>query len=147
VGEHGLDFGNTDVASISGTKYNDNNGDGYLAALGEPGIPGWVVYLDMNDNGVLDPCCDISTITDANGDYTFPNLQPGTYIVREVLKDGWIQTATGVAVPPPLPPPPVDELGLAADLSTPIIVTVGASIDAVDNDFLNVEECTISGVQ
>ena len=33
-----------------------------------------------------------STTTDANGDYAFDSLFPGTFIVEEVLQSGWNQT-------------------------------------------------------
>ena len=77
----------------------------------ESGVSGVTMYLDDNDNGQLD-------WTDADGDgvwdagegerwtvtqsddpatpnvnetgyYQFDNLAPGTYIVREVMRDGW----------------------------------------------------------
>ncbi len=34
-----------------------------------------------------------STLTDENGQYIFEDLQPGTYVIGEVLQPGWIQTA------------------------------------------------------
>ena len=36
-------------------------------------------------------------MTDANGEYAFPDLEPGSYIVCEVAQEGWEQTfpATG----------------------------------------------------
>jgi subtilisin-like proprotein convertase family protein len=45
-------FGNR-RASISGQKWNDKNGNG-IKDLGEPGLPGWVVFLDDNGNGAFD---------------------------------------------------------------------------------------------
>ncbi len=32
---------------------------------------------------------ELSTVTSANGAYSFTNMTPDTYIVREVLKSGW----------------------------------------------------------
>jgi hypothetical protein len=69
------------TGSISGMKYNDLNRNGKKDA-GEPGLPGWTIRL-INGNTV------VTTTTDANGNYTFPNLTPGTYKVREVHKNGW----------------------------------------------------------
>jgi subtilisin-like proprotein convertase family protein len=39
--------------SISGQKWNDENGDGVKDPT-ESGIPGWTIFFDDNDNGVLD---------------------------------------------------------------------------------------------
>src|SRR5208337_4929048 len=58
----------------------------------EPFLAGWTIYLDANGNGRLEPG-DISTTTDANGNFSFPNLLPGTYTVAEVPQAGWNQTA------------------------------------------------------
>ncbi|MCC7474806.1 MAG: proprotein convertase P-domain-containing protein [Pirellulales bacterium] len=55
----GIDFGNTQGAVapeqglIAGQKWNDLNGDG-LKDGGEPGLPGWVIYIDQNNNGQFD---------------------------------------------------------------------------------------------
>ncbi len=58
----------------------------------ETGIPDQTVYLDQNQNGGLDPG-EISTTTDAGGNYSFPNLPPGTYTVAVIPQPGWVQTA------------------------------------------------------
>ncbi|MEQ9670220.1 S8 family serine peptidase [Coleofasciculus sp. G2-EDA-02] len=81
-------------AEISGSKWNDLNGDGKQDA-NEPGLAGWTIYLDNNQNGQLDPG-ETSTKTDINGDYTFTNLNPGSYTVAEVLRPGWKQTFPSV---------------------------------------------------
>jgi RHS repeat-associated protein len=57
----------------------------------EPGLANRVVYLDLNHDGHLDPG-DPFTTTDANGQYSFGNLAPGTYTVAEVGQPGWRQT-------------------------------------------------------
>jgi hypothetical protein len=76
---------------ISGTKYEDLNGDVTKDDF-DPGLPGWTIYLDDNNNGVLDEG-EISNVTDANGKYLFERLTSSTYIVREVPQTGWTQTA------------------------------------------------------
>lgn len=78
-------------AEIRGVKFNDFNANG-LKDGGDTGLPGWIIYLDANDNGLFDSE-EIFTITDENGEYSFTNLVQGTYHVREVLKDVWMQTA------------------------------------------------------
>ena len=94
----GVNFGNrldTVPGSISGTKYNDVNGNGIVNS-GDAGLSGWTIFLDTNNNGLLD-AGEASTTTDANGNYTFSNLSTGTYIVREVQKSGWTRTSTNPA--------------------------------------------------
>jgi len=61
------------------------------------GLLGWVVYLDSNGNGTLDDG-EVRTMTDAKGHYAFTNLVTGlgdlsTYVVREVVQDGYTQTS------------------------------------------------------
>jgi hypothetical protein len=72
----------------------DDAGGSFLEvanARPEPGLAGWVIYLDQNDNGARDPG-ERFTTTDANGDYAFGGLAPGSYIVREELREGWQHT-------------------------------------------------------
>lgn len=58
------------------------------------GLPGWTIYLDSNDNNVLDSD-ETSTVTDAAGYYEFTGLESGTYNVREVILPGWTQIVPG----------------------------------------------------
>lgn len=89
------DFGNFQLGSISGQKFNDLDNDGAKDA-GESGLSGWTIWLDKNNNNVLD-AGDLSTTTDSNGNYTFSNLTVGTYYgnsygVKEVQQTNWTQT-------------------------------------------------------
>lgn len=98
-----LDFGNRHVeqrpAVISGRKYADRNDNGEWNE-GEPGLRGWLIYLDINRNGRLDEewsteeAVDRWTRTDTNGHYRFV-VPPGEYAVREVILPGWRQTEPG----------------------------------------------------
>ena len=73
---------------ITGTIWNDQNGDGVHDAT-EPGLAGWTIFLDASPtNTVLDPG-EPSTVTDANGRYDFRDLAAGDYEVTEVLPTGW----------------------------------------------------------
>lgn len=49
----------------------------------EPGAPGFTVYIDANNNGVLD-AGDTSTVTNQHGAYIFTNVAPGQRVVRVV---------------------------------------------------------------
>ena len=73
--------------SISGTKFEDYNGDGFLSA-GEAGVPGWTIRLLNNGTWTL-------ATTDIQGHYTFRNLRPGKYTVLEDHQSGWRQTTPG----------------------------------------------------
>jgi RHS repeat-associated protein len=68
----------------------------------EPGLAGVTVYLDLNDNEVLDSSEPFQVTAeddpntpdiDETGRYEFNYLEPGTYVVREIVPDGYIQTA------------------------------------------------------
>jgi hypothetical protein len=72
--------------SISGTKFEDKGGDGFLNP-GDPGASGWNIRLIGNG-------LDITTNTDRFGSYSFQNLMPGTYVVTEE-PSGWIRTVPG----------------------------------------------------
>lgn len=58
----------------------------------EVGLGGWTVFLDENGNSQRDPS-ERFTRTDANGNYSFPNLPAGTYTAAEEPQAGWQQTA------------------------------------------------------
>ena len=86
---NGKDFGNRQ-GSISGIVFKDLNKNGNKS-LSEPGLSSWTVYLDLDHNGVKDPLEPTRT-TDSSGKYSFVNLAPGTYYVRELVRSGWTQT-------------------------------------------------------
>jgi RHS repeat-associated protein len=74
---------------------------GFVVSDVETGLAGVSVYLDTNNNGVLDngePVQvtaedDPNTVDiDETGQYEFTGLQPDTYIVREVVPSGYKQT-------------------------------------------------------
>ena len=85
-----MTFGNLRLITISGVAFQDTNGSG-ARNNGEAGLPGLTIFLDTNRNGILD-AGEVRTITNANGNYTFANLVPGTYRVLEVARLGWVQT-------------------------------------------------------
>ncbi|MBI5216489.1 MAG: hypothetical protein HY960_12130 [Ignavibacteriae bacterium] len=78
-----IGFRNSKLGSISGVVFNDLNGDGMKDST-ETGLSNWLIRLSGSKND--------STVTDANGLYTFSNLDTGTYIVYEDIKYQWKQT-------------------------------------------------------
>ncbi|RIL10424.1 hypothetical protein DCC79_08055, partial [bacterium] len=91
VNQTGKDFGYQEVlGTISGTVVENADGDG-LAEGGETGVVGVVVILtDAGVDGVFGTSDDIvtTTITDGNGDYSFPNLTPGSYEITKLNPAG-----------------------------------------------------------
>jgi hypothetical protein len=83
----GKNFLNWAPARVAGNVWNDLEADTFKDP-GEPGLENWVVYVDYNDDGKLDPG-DISTITNSSGDYSM-GVKPGTWTVREILVDRWV---------------------------------------------------------
>jgi len=84
------DKGVIQLGSIQGSKWNDANANGIWDG-GEQALAGSTIYIDSFTNGQLDPW-EISTVTNADGQYTFSNLGPGEYAILEVNQKGWIQT-------------------------------------------------------
>jgi len=91
-----VNFGNFQLVSISGMKFNDVNGNGVKDA-GDAGLQGWTIYLDANGNDTLNTG-ETTVTTDVNGNYSFTNLTAGTYRVREVQQSGWTRTTANPAV-------------------------------------------------
>jgi uncharacterized protein (DUF2141 family) len=114
----GLDFGNFQLGTVSGTVFQDTNDNGVLDA-GEPGLAGWTVDLEAVGGST-----QLSTVTDASGNYSFSDLPAGTYSIHEVVQAGWMQTT---ANPPD------------------ITVTGGSNFTGID--FGNFQPGTISGMK
>jgi len=76
------------TASISGTVFNDTNGNGTLNP-GETGIAGVTVTLDAGADNTV----DATTTTDINGNYSFTLLLSGTYRIRQVVPLGKTQSS------------------------------------------------------
>jgi uncharacterized repeat protein (TIGR01451 family) len=79
------------LVSISGMKFHDQNANG-LREVDEPPLPGWDIQLKDETDNLLKT---VTTSSEAGkeGTYEFVDLQPGTYRVYEVQKDGWVRTA------------------------------------------------------
>ncbi|MCE9589189.1 MAG: CHRD domain-containing protein [Planctomycetes bacterium] len=82
--------------TISGVAFNDLNSNGAQGA-GEPGVADVTVFLDIDNSGGLN-AGDTSTTTDGNGNYTFTDLTPGDYTVRQVAPANTTPTAPQYSV-------------------------------------------------
>ena len=80
-----------ELGSIEGSAWNDLNLNGIWDA-DEKALAGLTIYIDSVNNDTLDSW-EISTVTNAEGKYSFTNLGPGEYAVRQVIQSGWIQTS------------------------------------------------------
>lgn len=139
----GINFGNFDLFTISGKKFNDLNGDG-VRTNGEtdPNLAGWTIQLDLVDNDSA-PNCDTGSVngefcelvTDGFGNYSFSNLGPGKYRILEVLQDGWAQTA------------PTSESGLGGQDDGTYLVSGFSGVNRASRNFGNFQLGRISGVK
>ncbi|MBF1735985.1 MAG: carboxypeptidase regulatory-like domain-containing protein, partial [Trueperella pyogenes] len=83
----GVDFGFVKPATIGDRVWNDQDHNG--VDNGEPGVPGVTVILkDASGNEVA------RTTTDANGNYRFEGILPGTYSVSIEVPAGYEAVAT-----------------------------------------------------
>ncbi|TMK83105.1 MAG: DUF11 domain-containing protein [Actinobacteria bacterium] len=69
---------------VTGTKYNDLNING-SRNNGEPGLENWTISL-------VGSGATVTTKTDANGNYEFDDVEPGTYTVCETMQNTWSQS-------------------------------------------------------
>ena len=82
------------ICYISGTKWHDKDGDGHLTGdTEEQAIPGWRIYVDINENGQFDTG-EPNKLTDPNGNYVLivPN---GTWVLAEEASPCLEQTYPG----------------------------------------------------
>ncbi|MBX7104432.1 MAG: FG-GAP-like repeat-containing protein [Gemmataceae bacterium] len=87
----GFEFGNFKRFTVSGIKFEDLNGDGTRQG-GENGVSGFTFRLTNTTTGTI-----LNAVSDAFGNYSFPNLGPGSYTLAEVQRTGWVQTTADPA--------------------------------------------------
>lgn len=107
-------------ATIAGIVYNDLDASGRLKH-GDAGLSGWQVFVDVNNDGRLDPT-DPVAVTDAAGNWTVGGLAAGTYTIREVPQAGWRQTSPSA-----------------------MIVRVGPHSKVTHRNFANTQSAVVSG--
>lgn len=151
-------IGFTRPATVSGRVYYDFAANGREDESEDVGVGGLQVFLDSNNNGVLDagePKTTSSTSSTASqtGRYSFTGLFPGNYNVRVVKPTGYQQVS----------PPPAGSTGTAgpfkvfafggADTSytdfgliRPVLVSGRAYRDSNANGVINTGETGLSGV-
>src|SRR2546430_802789 len=84
-GDGGGGGGTVAFGEIDGMSFWDVNGNGWQD-LSERGLAGWTIALDLvNADGTT--TLNTTTLTDASGNYAFPGLSAGTYLVCETVQD------------------------------------------------------------
>ena len=114
----GHNFGEITPASLAGRVYADNNNNGRIDAA-EAGLPGVTITLTGTDD--LGAAVSRSTVTAADGSYSFGNLRPGSYALTEPLQPaGTVNGITspgtqgGTATGPATTPSAISAISLAA---------------------------------
>ena len=72
--------------NILGFVFNDLDTDG-IRDPGEVGLPGFTVFIDANENGLLD-AGDIQAITASNGAFFFSDVEPGLHRIDIHIETG-----------------------------------------------------------
>jgi hypothetical protein len=78
--------------TITGKKFHDLNTDG-IRNGSEPGLAGWTIFADLDENGTLDPT-EPFAVTDTQGNYILDVIISGasTFRLMEQQQAGWSQT-------------------------------------------------------
>ncbi len=76
---------------ILGTVWEDYNLNGQWDS-NEPALAGVTVYLDLDENGQWDEGEPSDVSQEETGQYAITELAAGTYLVAEVVPEGWTQT-------------------------------------------------------
>lgn len=93
-GQSDVNFGNYDdglpngSGAVQGKKFNDLDEDQKMDT-NEPGLPGWTIFIERQEDNGSDWYEVGRTVTDANGDYSFEGLIDGHYRTYEVDQPGW----------------------------------------------------------
>ena len=127
---------------------NPQGGTPSTTTFSEPGMAWVTIYVDLNNNGVKDagepsavtaPDDPATPNVDERGTYTISGLSAGTYTVREVVPNGWIQTGGGNGR--------VVNGRMVRDGSWTVTIGTGQNARATGVDFGNAAAGVISGVK
>lgn len=83
-------------------------------------LAGWSFFLDLDEDGQMG-VNEPSASSGSNGYFVFPNLAPGSYLIREQTREGWIVTH-----------PPA---------GSRVVVVAASGVTFNDNDFGNYQHC------
>ena len=124
--------------TLSGTVFDDPNTDNKQEA-GEPGIAGVTLTLYELDDGGNYVSTGNTATTDANGNYTFTGLLPGTYQVVETQPDGYLSVGDT--------PGTVggQTRGVATTVDILSSINLEGGDDSIHNDFAEVLPASVSG--
>jgi hypothetical protein len=88
----GLNFANFKLFNISGTKYLDKTGNGVSGD--DTGLGGITIFIDKDGDGAFNSTTDLSTVTAADGSWSFTNLSFDVLGKRvlELVPGGYLQT-------------------------------------------------------
>ena len=131
----GLEFGNTELVSISGEKFYDKDLSG--TDNGDDGIPGWTINykITLPNSDVIED----SVTTDSNGNFSIKDIPIGSSfeLSEELGGVNWLQTA-----------PPGNLLADTIQLPNLAHYTVAYNHDdVVDQRFGNVLQAKLTGVK
>ena len=134
--DDGNNFVEETPGSISGSVLADTTGDGQ----GDTGIPGVILTLKTADGQSIDSDPDTAgvqettAITDALGNYTFPGVEPGEYIICQEQPENFLDIEDGDTSDDGDTTPNTDTL----DNEIPVTVTPGESDSG--NNFVELQD-------
>lgn len=79
------------ASQLSGKIFSDVNSDGKLT-MPEPGIAGWNIFADLNNNGTQETS-EPAAVTDVLGNYTLNNVPYGLAMIRTETRSGFSATS------------------------------------------------------
>jgi uncharacterized repeat protein (TIGR01451 family) len=125
----GNNFAEVAPSSISGMVFMDQNNNGIKDTADTPLVGVQIDLINTTTNAV------VSTHTDANGAYTFTNLPPGNYAVREPTQPP--NTANGMTVPSTNP---AGATGTPSSVAVSLIsnITLPPNVNSTGDNFAEV---------